>query len=434
MRETTIKSQIERKKDISKWNFTMGVLHGAFFTGGMAFANPNTILPVFLSNFTASKVVIGLFSSLMGSLGSMVSALPQMIVANRLENKIHKIPVLRLAIVIRALCWGLLSLITYLFAVSHPKLTLCLVFFLLFIFTFMGGIATIPFMDIWGKSLPSTLRGRFFGHRQFWGGVFAIATGSLAAAVLSHKEILFPKNFALLFLFAFVLISISYVALGSVKEPVEEVYKQRLAFREFLSKAFGILKSDSNYRRFLYVQILGGASALALPFYILYAKDILNIKLAMVGILLLAQMIGSVLSNLIWGYLADFAGSRRVIQISTLVGFIAPLITFGISPSQPRMLLVLLFVLTGFFIGGRSIGTSNFLLDIAPAKNRPTYVGINGSLTVIVASFPLIGGIVVQSTSYSFLFILTFVIVFIGFILSLQLKKATITENEKIIS
>jgi len=46
----------------------MGVLHGAFFKGGMALANPDAILPVFLSNFTASKVAIGLFSSLMGSL------------------------------------------------------------------------------------------------------------------------------------------------------------------------------------------------------------------------------------------------------------------------------------------------------------------------------------------------------------------------------
>jgi len=145
----------------------------------------------------------------------------------------------------------------------------------------MGGIATIPFMDIRGKSLPSTLRGRFFGHRQFWGGIFAVGAGSLAAVVLSHKETLFPKNLALLFLFAFV---------------------------------------------------------------------------------------------------------------------------------------------------------RNFLLDIAPAKNRPTYVGVNGSLTVIVASFPLTGGVVVQNISYGFLFMLTFVIVFIGFILSLQLKESRATANEKIIS
>jgi len=181
------------------------------------------------------------------------------------------------------------------------------------------------------------------------------------------------------------------------------------------------------------VQILSGAGALALPFYILYAKDILKIKLGMVGILLLAQMVGSVLSNLIWGYLADFAGSRKVIQISSFVGFMAPLIAFGISPSQPKSFLLLLFVLTGFFITGRQIAKSNFLLDIARAKKRPTYVAISGSVSIIVACFPLIGGIIVQNISYGFLFIITFVIVLVGFMLSLQLKESRATASEEII-
>jgi len=66
---------------------------------------------------------------------------------------------------------------TYLFAASHPTLTVFSLFFLLFVFTFMGGIAVIPFMDIWGKAIPSTLRGRFFGHRQLWGGILAIGSG-----------------------------------------------------------------------------------------------------------------------------------------------------------------------------------------------------------------------------------------------------------------
>jgi len=422
MAKTIVKLQGQPKNGVVKWNFTMGLLHGTFFAGGMAFANQDTILPVFLSNFTASKVVIGLFAALMGSLGSIVTALPQMVVANRMENKAHKRPLLRLAIVIRALCWGLLSLITYLFALSHPELTLWLVFFLLFIFTFMGGVATIPFMDIWGKSLPSAVRGRFFGYRQFWGGIFAVAAGSIAAAVLSKKEIIFPDNFALLFLFTFVFISISYIALGSVKEPVEQVYKHRLTFREFLSKALVILSSDANFRAFLYVQVLTGASALALPFYILYAKDVLKIKLAMVGILLLARMVGSILSNLIWGYLADLAGSRRVIQISSLVGLAAPLLAFWIPPAQSRIYLVILFVLTGFFIAGRGIGANKFLLDIAPSKNRLAYVGINGSITVAVTVMPLLGGVVVQNLSYNFLFVLTFMIVLAGCVLSLQLK------------
>ena len=92
-----------------------------------------------------------------GSLGGIAGILPQIFVASRLENKVYKRPVLRIAIIIRALCWGLLSLITYFFAIPYPNVTVFSLFFLLILFTFMGGVATIPFMDIWGKAIPSTL-------------------------------------------------------------------------------------------------------------------------------------------------------------------------------------------------------------------------------------------------------------------------------------
>jgi len=89
-----------------KWNFAMGLIHGTFFRGGQAFGNPDTILPVFLNNFTNSKILIGFSSTIMGSLGGIGSVLPQLFVASRLENKVHKRPVLRVTITIRALCWG----------------------------------------------------------------------------------------------------------------------------------------------------------------------------------------------------------------------------------------------------------------------------------------------------------------------------------------
>jgi len=114
------------KKDTNlRWNFTMGLLHGVFFNGGMAFSNPTTILSVFLNIFTHSKIIVGLFSSVMNS-GSI---LPQLLVANRLESKVYKKPVLIMAITIRALCWGLLGLITYFSGRSHPLIIIISLFF-----------------------------------------------------------------------------------------------------------------------------------------------------------------------------------------------------------------------------------------------------------------------------------------------------------------
>jgi hypothetical protein len=400
----------------------MGLIHGIFFTGGQAFSNPDTIIPVFLNHFTDSKTLIGLSSTLLGSLGGIGSVLPQLFVARKLENKSHKKPLLAIAITVRAMCWGLLALTTYFFASTSAYATISFLFFFLIVFTFMGGIAAVSFYDIWGKSLPSHVRGRFFGHRELWGGVLAIGSEFLAKVLLGSSEIAFPVNFVLLFLLTFVFMSISYVALGSVKEPVEKVYDRQLSFTDFLRKAFRIIAEDKNYKRFIYVQVLAGGAALALPFYILYARDVRHIELETVGLLVSAQMLGRVVSNILWAHLSDFVGNKRVIQISTLAGLLVPVIAL-LTRSQNRAAFIIMFVLTGFFISGRLIGKTNYLLDTAASKDRPTYISLTATLTFPISLFSLLGGLIAQHVSYQILFGITLVFMAAGFILSSYLAE-----------
>jgi len=408
----------------------MGLIHGILFTGGQAFCNPNTILPIFLDHFTKSKILIGLSSTLIGRLGGIVSVLPQLLVANKIENKIRKKPLLIFAITIRALSWGLLAFTTYIFNNTYPNLTIIFLFITLILHTFMGGIAAVPFFDIWGKSLPSNLRGRFFGYRQLWGGVLAIGSGLIVKNILGNNAIEFPYNFALLFFLVFIFFSISYIALGSVKEPTEKVYKNQLPFKDFLKKAFLIIKKNSNYKKFIIVEILTGTAGIALPFYVLYLKDILGIRLGTVGILLSAQMLGSVLSNILWAHLSDFVGNKKVIQISSFAGLMVPIIAL-MTQSKNELLYLLLFAIIGFFIAGRSIGNTNYLLDIAPPKDRPIYISLTGTLLFPVSIFPLIGGLIVQYISYNMLFIITGIPILLGFILSFNLKESRTINNKR---
>jgi len=403
--------------DTLMWNFAMGLIHGIFFIGGQAFSNPDTIIPVFLNHFTDSKTLIGLSATILGSLGGIGTVLPQLFVARRLENKIHKKPILKFAITIRALSWGLLALTTYLFACKSFHLTIFFLFFFLLLYTFMGGVATVSFYDIWAKSLPSNLRGRFFGHRQLWGGVLAVGSGFIAKFVLGSSELAFPINFVLLFSLTFAFLCVSYIALGSVKEPIEQVYQSRLSFKDFLKKALSIIREDDNYRRFIIVQILVGGAALALPFYILYAKEMRDIELGTVGLLLSAQMLGSVVSNILWARLSDFVGNKRVIQISTLAGLAVPIIAL-LTRSHNKPMFVVLFALIGFFISGRLIGKTNYLLDTATSKDRPTYISVTSTLTFPISLFSLIGGVIVQHVSYHILFVVAFVFILLGLLLS----------------
>jgi len=400
----------------------MGLIHGTLFNGAQAFGNPNTILPVFLQHFSSSRILVGLSSTLLGSLGGIGNVLPQLFVARRLETKIHKKPVLITAITIRALCWGSLALATFFLAQRYARLMVLLLFLLLLIFTIMGGVASIPFYDIVAKALSPTMRGRFFGHRQFWGGILAAGSGYIAKIILGSGRIGFPDNFGTLFLLAFALMGMSYIALGSIREPEKEVYKTPLAFKYFVKKAFSVIRIDKNYRIFLIVQILSGAGAMALPFYVLHAKDNLHLELGMVGVLLMAQMGGGVVSNVFWGYLSDLAGNKKVLQLSTLVGVLPPACALFI-PAHLSILFVPVYIFIGFYIAGRTIGKTNFLLDIAPQKERPAYISLNGTLTFPVTLLPLFGGIIAQHISYLFLFVITSMLVAIGFFLSCMLKE-----------
>ena len=413
-----------------KWNFAMGLIHGILFLGGEAFYNPDTILPIFLDHFTKSKTLIGLSSALIGKLGGIASVFPQLLVANKMENKIHKKPLLIFAITVRALSWGILAFTTYIFNNSYPHLTIFFLFVTLILHTFMGGIAAVPFFDIWGKSLPSNLRGRFFGYRQLWGGILAIGSGLIVKNILGNNTIEFPYNFALLFFLVFIFLSISYIALGSVKEPTEKVYKNQLPFKDFLKKAFLIIKKNNNYKKFIMVEILVGAGGMALPFYVLYLKDLLNINLGTVGMLLSAQMLGSVLSNILWAHLSDFVGNKKVIQISSFAGLMVPIIALMIQ-FKSELLYFLLFAIIGFFIAGRTIGKTNYVLDIAPSKDRPIYISLTGTLLFPVSLFPLIGGLIAQYISYNILFIITSIPILLGFILSFYLKEPRDIKMEK---
>ncbi len=401
----------------------MGLIHGILYLGGEAFYNPDTILPIFLDHFTKSKTLIGLSSALIGKLGGIASVFPQLLVANKIENKIHKKPLLIFAITVRALSWGLLAFTTYIFNNTYPNLTIFFLFVTLILHTFMGGIAAVPFFDIWGKSLPSNLRGRFFGYRQLWGGVLAIGSGLIVKNILGNNSIEFPYNFALLFFLVFIFLSISYIALGSVKEPTEKVYENQLPFKDFLKKAFLVVKKNKNYKKFIMVEILVGGGGIALPFYILYLKDVLQIELGMVGILLSAQMLGSVLSNILWAHLSDFVGNKKVIQISTFAGLMVPIVAL-MTQFKNELSYLLLFAIIGFFIAGRTIGKTNYLLDIAPSKDRPTYISLSGTLLFPVSLFPIIGGLIAQYASYNMLFIITGIPILLGFILSFNLKES----------
>ena len=135
-----------------------------------------------------------------------------------------------------------------------------------------------------------------------------------------------------------------------------------------------------------------------------------------------AQMLGVILSNMLWAHLSDFIGNRRVIQICVFLRVLIP-ITALLIPGEFSNVYILVFILIGCVTSAEVIGPTNFLLDIAPDDMRPTFVSLTGTLTAPIMFFPLIGGLLLRYISYKSVFFLAAVLVAGGLVLSYFLEE-----------
>ena len=404
--------------DNVRFNFTCGLLHGAFYRAGIAFSDPTSVLPVFLNHFTGSLTMIGLFSALMQGGG----VLPQLFVANRLESVRRKKPVLLAAIWVRAAAWGILGVLAYFWHGGDATLVLVALLTLLFIFSFAGGVASVPFNDLWGKTLPATIRGRFFGHRQLWGGVMALGAAYTVKRVLGDASLVFPNNYGMLFLLSFGFLVISYIALSSVREPAGVIIETPRRLSVFMDHSLRMAWNDRDLGRLLLSRMTIGFGAFALPFYVLFGKHELQMPTGQIGTLVGAQVAGAILSNIAWAELSDRLGNRSVIRLTGVVGLLIPALTLISRHVGGSSLLVVVFGLIGCHISGMGIGFNNYLLEIAPAPLRPAYIAMSGTLAGSSFLLPIAGGLVVDLWGYEATFTVTAVVAVAGLLCAMSLK------------
>jgi len=392
---------------VKRKNYILGIIHGLFFNSGLAASNSDTVLPIFLSLYFSSKTLVGLFSSFM-RLGNIV---PQLFTANVLEYRQRKKPVLIVVITLRFFCFLSMALLTFFFGTNKPFMAVVIPLLLL-TYSLGGGVASIPFYDIIAKAIPSKYRGTFFAQRLFWGNLGGMAMGFLVRFILSGR-VAFPQSYGLLFLTTAIFIGIAYLALGNISEPEEKITQEKRSFKNFIKDASKTMKEDVLLRTSIITEIISGSLYLSFPFLSIYARDVIGMKIGVIGYFISLYMLGAILSNLLWGFVSRKKGNGAVIFLSSLLPFLSILL-FIINP----LLLSVSFFFVGCYRSGRIVGFANFNLDIAKKGKRPLYISLRGTLISVMWLSPILGGYIVDIFSYKTLFLITLFSTFTGILLS----------------
>ena len=159
--------------------------------------------------------------------------LPSLFAAGHTESLARKLP-----FVMRFTLWErvpflALALIAFFVATPAPAVALAALLLLLLIVTGTGGVLMPAWMDIVGRAIPTTLRGRFFGVANVLGSAGGLV-GSLGTAYFLAR-VPAPASYGICFLCAALCMGLSYVALALVREPAAAAIVPRQPMRRLFA-------------------------------------------------------------------------------------------------------------------------------------------------------------------------------------------------------
>ena len=424
-------------------NFGFGVANGAMWMLGDTLIHPSLVLALFVSQISSSNLLVGLVPAL----STGVWFLPQLLAAGIVQGKERQLPYAVWSAVIRALSIAALGSVGFVIGDKSPS-TLLICFFVAYtIYNLSAGFANVPMVEISARVVPPNRRGFYFGQRSFWGGVLGFIAGFIIQRILSGTEP-FPHNFSVLFFASFFVLALGAYTASMMVEPRSSSVRTGVTLLGQLRDAPRLL-ANVHFRRFLIFRSFLSMSAIADPFFIVYAKEELGAPVSIVGFYIAAIAVTQFASNLVWSPLADRLGNRLVLQLSALMRMTIPVVALALPPlfrwspiaarlpGGPATLYYtfgLVFAIYGFALAGQNLANMTYVLDIAPDHERGAYVGLINTFLGVVAFVPVIGGTLVDAFGFQFLFLIAFLITLVGVLASGALHEPRVSGSINLFS
>ena len=398
-----------------KLNHYKNVIHGFFISVATTIAEANTILPLIVSYFGGGAILVGFFSSLLRGGAILV----QMYAAFYAQGYNHMQKYMRRVFLARFIAWFFIGICIIVFENDYPNFTLFCIGIGLFIFSFSAGFGAIYFKEILAKIFTKEYRGKSMAIRQFFSSFGALLSGAAAGYIIETYEK--PFSFGILFIVSALLMGFGFWAFGTIDEPIKQnVTTKEKSFKDFLNNAKILLSNDTKLQIQVVTFLLSYSYLFALPFIIVDASSKINLDGAAIASIITVQMIGAMFSNILWGKLSSNKQNKLISIIIILFHIISISLAFIASNIYFYMFI---FFLSGAAMDGYRLASMNLLINIAPEDKRPVYSAIQSNITSFGIFFSLIGGFILNFTSYNFLYGFSIFMLLIAFIFSLKLSE-----------
>jgi len=382
-----------------RFNVVANMLDAGLFGLGWGFGSFGTIVPLFVSHMTSSAVLIGVIPAI----HAVGWQLPQLFMANSVSRLRRYKPMVMLMTIQERLPFLGLALVALFLAKLGNTLALVLTFALLVWQGLGAGFTANAWQSMIAKIIPSDWRGTFFGAQAAIANIMMSIAAIAAGYILDKLHA--PFNFTVCFLLTVFAVILSYIALGTTREPVDQEKSISQYQPSPWKGGLAILRGDKNFTAYLVIRMISQLSTMGFAFYIVYGLLHFGMSDLTAGFLTAALTMSSTIASAVMGWLGDRLGHRAMLIAGSVAVALSSLIAWG-APSIGWLYPV--FILNGLAnVAIWTIGMA-ITVEFGSEETRPTYIGLSNTLVApftIIA--PLIGGWIAQTAGFQTTFMVS---------------------------
>ncbi|WP_217912660.1 MFS transporter [Miltoncostaea marina] len=364
-------------------NFALNVANGASTKCAELIASPSVVLPLLLTTVGAPIGLVGALEPVRRG----ASLVPGLIVSGRMRAFGRRKGFWVAAGLVQAATLLVSAVVAATLSGSAAGVVLVA---MLALFSLASGAGSVAFGDVMGTTIPRRRRGRLLGLRAAIGGLIGVVVGGVLAATLGPQPA--RGTFVALLIGSAALWVLGAWLFSLIREPAGPVAGGRTPLAEARA-GVALLRRVAGFRRFLLARGLLAATEVAVPFYVLAAREA-GVDASGLGAFLVASGVAAVAGNPVWGWATDHASDRAVMTVAGMIGTLAAVLAVALMLADAGGELAYAGVVFVAVVAqeGVRLGRKAYLVTAAPPRERPLYVALaNTIIGVLMIAFALLG-------------------------------------------
>lgn len=403
-------------------NHLIFITNPVLFMIGFALMSPVTILPLFVSQFTESNILIGSTMQVQ----RLAWSLPLIYGAHYFSR--HPFKARRIVIITTI---GRLLFTSYclliLLTTDATAEVLLLLFFLAQLFLWgSDGFTSPAWSQLLGTLVDRQIRGRVLGVSVATGGAIGALAIFIATQVLGNQPD--AKSFARMFIFGTLFLQISHQNLGFLKESPTIITKDsHNPLWEAGNLITDIIRQDAFFRKLVAARVLIGLGVSCFTFVTVYGITQFNVSVQQIGLFTTFLLVSQTVGFTLCGFISDRFGA---LGLASLGGAFVLLVALLSATTSSTSMFVIIFICVGIATAALGISDMTLILEFISSDKIPSYFA---SYHVIQAPINLLAalsaGLLVDIAGFRPMFtvcaIVTAVGIVIMFTLRTQIRKST---------